>query len=329
MTLVRIVKDWDLPDLMRQTPDRSGVWGDIIFTLEPVERCDYLIILNHARQGETVRVNCPPRNVWAIMQEPPNEVLKQMHKGIEQYSRIYTPDVDLKGKRYIHSQTALPWHVNRDYDFLVGCGVPHKGRELSWITSSLTHWKGHRARMGFLRRIRDEIEFDLFGRGFVHTFDKWDGLAPYRYSLAVENFQTPHYWTEKIADCYLSWTMPIYYGSTRITEYFPVESVVCIDINDAVAAIEKIRETIASNCWQKNLDAIAHARRLVLNKYQLFPFVAEEIKKHQRRVHFYSNRSRIVKFDGYNRILPANERENRRSLLQIINGWLKGSANNS
>ena len=30
--------------------------------------------------------------------------------------------------------------------------------------------------------------------------------------------------SEKIADCFLAWTMPIYYGCPRIAEYFPAES---------------------------------------------------------------------------------------------------------
>jgi hypothetical protein len=47
MTLVRIVKSWTSPALLRQTPGGSGRWGDCQFTLDPVERCDYLIGLNH------------------------------------------------------------------------------------------------------------------------------------------------------------------------------------------------------------------------------------------------------------------------------------------
>jgi hypothetical protein len=29
MTLVRIVKDWDWPDLLRQTPGQKGFWNGI------------------------------------------------------------------------------------------------------------------------------------------------------------------------------------------------------------------------------------------------------------------------------------------------------------
>ena len=118
--------------------------------------------------------------------------------------------------------------------------------------------------MCFLERISGKVEFDLFGRGFTPLADKWDGLAPYRYSIAVENYRGPDYWTEKIADCFLSWTMPIYYGCTNITDYFPPEAMVLIDIDDIEEAVDKIREAIAQDLWRKNLDAIEYARKLVL-----------------------------------------------------------------
>ena len=69
MTLVRIVKDWDYPDLLRQTPGGSGVWGNIQFTLDPADECDYLLMLNNRLQAP-VTTRCPRENIWAIMQEP-------------------------------------------------------------------------------------------------------------------------------------------------------------------------------------------------------------------------------------------------------------------
>jgi hypothetical protein len=129
--------------------------------------------------------------------------------------------------------------------------------------------------------MRSKIEFDLFGLGFAPIKDKWDGLAPYQYSFAVENFRNPYYWSEKIADCFLAWTMPIYDGCSRISEYFPAESFIQIDINDPGAAVAKIREAISSDLWYRNLDAINEARKLVLNRHQLFPFCAREIRRDQ------------------------------------------------
>jgi hypothetical protein len=74
--------------------------------------------------------------------------------------------------------------------------------------------------------------------------------------------------------------MPIYYGCTRINEYFPAESMVIIDIDDPDSS-EIIRETIESDRWERNIDAIEYARKLVLEKYQLFPFLVAQIQTHE------------------------------------------------
>ncbi|HEX3053269.1 MAG TPA: glycosyltransferase family 10 [Aggregatilineaceae bacterium] len=280
MTLVRIVKAWTWPDLNRQTPGGQGVWQDIQFSLDPVAQADYALVLNRAAADTTLQT--PPGHVWAVMQEPPNEISQQMHFGDKVYDRIYTCDPQLHGRRYIPSQPALPWHVNREYDFLKQVPPPNKTRSLSWITSALKVTRGHRTRMLFLDRLRSAIEFDLWGKGIKPIDDKWDGLAPYRYAIAIENFSNSLYWSEKIADCFLAWTMPIYYGCTHITDYFPPESLIQIDIENP-DVFEQIQEAVASDRWTQNQDAVAYARELVLDQYQLFPYITGQIHHHQEQ----------------------------------------------
>jgi len=279
MTLVRILKDFSDVELFRQTPGSLGVWEGIRFTDEPVESSDYVLVLN--KPVADAIVHCPPEHIWAVMQEPPNEVFGWMHRGDPSYARVYTTDVRLPaGPRYIHSQPAIAWHVEKDYDTLVRAEVPEKTRPLSWITSSKATFRGHRQRMHFLRALQSRVDFDLFGVGFQFIKDKWDGLAPYHYSLAIENFSNAYYWSEKLADCFLAWTMPIYYGCTRISEYFPAESMLIIDIHDP-HCVDQVREAVRSNTWERNLEAIACARQLVLDKFQLFPFITLQIRAHE------------------------------------------------
>lgn len=274
MTRVTIFKDWHDIDILRQTPGKKGVWEDIVFSETIDSQCDYAIVLN--RPDSNVTVHCPPQNVWAIIQEPPNEVFSRLHKGDPSLARVYTTDESLYGDRYFHSQPALAWHVDRDYDELLHSVIPEKKMDLSWVTSNKTVFRGHRSRMKFLRKIQEQIEFDLYGYGIRPIDHKWDGLAPCRFSLAIENFSGSYYWSEKLADCFLTWTMPVYYGCTRISDYFPPESMLIIDIEDPKCA-QRIREGIANKLWERNLEAINHARQLVLNRYQLFPFIAREI----------------------------------------------------
>ena len=275
MRLVRIVQIWQGREIFNQTPGQNGIWEDVHFTLEPVVTCDYLIILNWAVQPFTVR--CPSNHVWAILQEPPQPPFKDLHRADPAYYRVITQDPELTGDRYIHAHGSIGWQAGRSYDELKACAPPEKPRTLSWITSRLAVHRGHRQRMDFLKRIEKQLDFDLWGRGFHPLPNKWDGLAPYRYSLAIENYSGPHYWSEKLADCFLAWSMPIYYGCTNLEEYFPSEAFVRVDITHPNAA-QKVAEVIRSDLWQRNREAIAYARQLILDKYQLFPRLVQDMR---------------------------------------------------
>jgi hypothetical protein len=279
MTLVRIVKSWSKPDLLRQTPGGTGFWGGVRFTLDPVERCDYLIALNHLPQEMTLEV--PPDNIWCFMQEPPEPIFRWMEKGFPHYARVFTQNLRLRGEKFTHTHGSLPWHLDRTYDQLTAAPRPEKTRDLSWITSNLGVHTGHQRRLRFLARLQEtRVPFDLFGRGFQPIADKWDGIAPYRYTLAVENHSCPHYWTEKIADCFLAWTMPIYFGATNIADYFPADSFAWINIEDPDAP-RQVADIIRSDHAEKNHDAIAEARRRVLEEHNLFPRLAHLIAQDQ------------------------------------------------
>ncbi|MGJ8638547.1 MAG: glycosyltransferase family 10 domain-containing protein [Opitutaceae bacterium] len=115
--------------------------------------------------------------------------------------------------------------------------------------------------------------------------DRFDGLESFKYSIAIENSFHPHYWTEKNADCFLLWTMPIYCEPPNITDDFPEESMIIIDPYDPQKGIETIKQAIQDNRWKKNLDAIHEARNRALNKYQIFPWICEKIEQYADSPH--------------------------------------------
>lgn len=279
MTLVRLIRGCLCEP---ETNIYAVDWQGITFTNEPVEKCDYVVVSNTVPYKITV--NCPKENVWLIMHEPP---AKKEHywfrKAYRHFYRVYTSDTSLQSKNIVHTHAVMSWLINKDYQFLSTCSVPDKPKKLSWVTSNLNWLPGHQKRMNFLNQLQQSVQFDLWGRGFNPVADKWDGLAPYRYSLAVENYNGPYYWTEKIADCFLSYTMPIYYGCTNINSFFPLESYISIDINQPEEAIAIIKDVIESDHWIRNRDAIIYARELILNKYQIYPFISQAIQEHEAK----------------------------------------------
>ena len=273
MTTVGIVKDWDWPDLLRQTPGGKGVWEGVRFIMDPEPTCDFLVVLNNKMKTET-KARCPGENVWCLMQEPYMKGHTDwMLEKLGRFSRVLTHHPLSSQSKFTVSQPAIPWHVNKTFDQLISLKIPSKPKTLSWVVGNARDLPGHRKRWALLDYIQqnDSLDIDLFGRAVQFIEDKWDGLAPYRYSLAIENSSSPDYWTEKIADCFLSWSVPIYYGCTNLEDYFPKGSFIRINIDSPREAFESVKTVLSRDNWENRLPALMEARDLVLNRYQLFP----------------------------------------------------------
>lgn len=276
--IVRIEKDWNFPDIMRQTPSGSGVWEGIQFTEKNITECDVLIVLNRPHRNIFAKVK--KGGAWLFSQESPIPIYEWHKKSFKHFDKVYTFWENENRSIIVHDQTSLPWHINKSYDELKKL-LPgtSKLNEISWVTSNASAKEGHKLRISLIEFLQNEkFPFHLFGRGFHPIDDKFDGIFPYKYSIAVENFSCNDYWTEKIADCLLSWTLPFYFGSKNILDYFPEESMILIDPSDPFKAMKIMQNAIENNEWEKRLPAIEKARNLILDKYQFFPAVVSKIR---------------------------------------------------
>ncbi|HET6244689.1 MAG: hypothetical protein H0V01_14295 [Bacteroidetes bacterium] len=280
MISVRLAKNYAYPDILRQTPGNAGVWKDIEFTFEPLNECDYLIVFNLPLQDIVVKVK--ENGTWLFVQEPPYLRNNYLKNYFPLFDIVYS---HFESKNNIKNTTTLPWHINKTFDELVALkkdDLVAKNNSVSWITSSSNVNPGHEPRLNFLKFLKEhenELDLTLLGRGFQEIEDKFDGIYPSKYSIAIENYTDYDYFTEKIADVFLSWSMPIYYGCKNIVKYFPPDSMILIDIRKPEEALTIIKKAIAQDKWKKNLNEIEKARNLILYEYQFFPFVYNKIKK--------------------------------------------------
>ena len=262
--------------LLRQTESGKGRWGKFqFFVNEPIEECDAWFIYDGF--SEPQQALCPPENVVLITAEPPafkfypGSWLRQFRHVISCQRNLRHPDLHL-------SHMALPWFVNKAYDELIRSDFPEKTRDLSIICSTKRLMKWQRQRLTFIEALKtlEGVRIDFYGRGLVNLLDdKWDGLAPYRFSIALENSIHPDYWTEKIGDCFLAGTVPIYCGCPNINQYFPDRAFELIDITDVAGSLERIPRLLASSDYTQRLPALRQARDLVLNRYNLFNLMAD------------------------------------------------------
>jgi hypothetical protein len=273
--LIKIERYFKYPDLKRQTPGSSFKWKDFTFTEDNVEECDYLVILDYPKNDFTVKVN--KENIIHLALEPANEVSKYRQYSNKKVKNIYN-QFNTKNNNVL-SHGALPWHIDKDFDFLndLKSEDTEKEDKIVWITSNQKTSKGHTERMNYLERIKDLPFVELYGRGIKPIDSKWEVLKNAKYAIAYENSQNDYYWTEKIVDCFLSYSMPIYFGCNSIDNFFPKDSYIQLDPNDKHSALF-LKEIVKSNKWKENLNPISIARQLVLNEYQLFPFLYNQIQ---------------------------------------------------
>lgn len=325
--MIRIKLTTPNPDfpLIRQTKNSDGKWGNYIFYInQNIEECDYWVVYDNLNVSEKTR--CPKENIILITGEPPS-VKKYSNNFIKQFHTIITCHKDIIHNNVIYKQQSLPWMVGAKFlknenrwnsntymgfnDFIEN-DVKYKSKEISIIVSNKTVTDGHEQRVRFVNKLKETFgdRIDIFGRGYNEIEDKYTAIADYKYTIVLENSSFPDYWTEKIADSFLCGTYPIYYGCTNIMEYFPKGALSLIDITNPEEAIGIIKSVIESNEYEKSIELIGEARRLILNRYNLFPMIINVIENLDKKDVLNKNR-KLVK------IYP--ERRFRKALRKVVN----------
>lgn len=132
-----------------------------------------------------------------------------------------------------------------------------KTKLCSLIASGKAEQVGHKLRHATVDMIRkSRLAIDILGRGYQPFGEKEEGLLPYHYSVIIENCQEDDYFTEKLLDCILCNTIPIYWGCSNISDYFDVTGfIICNDEYELQTSIrdliEPSKKQLAANLRNK------------------------------------------------------------------------------
>ena len=108
--------------------------------------------------------------------------------------------------------------------------VHRKTRLCSFIASSKATAPGHRLRQEARARLPATV--DAYGHGFVELAEKVDGLREHAFSIAIENCRVDTYFSEKLVDCFLTGTVPVYWGSREVARHFDAAGILAFDTVD-------------------------------------------------------------------------------------------------
>ena len=197
-------------------------------------------LVNLYVNGEALKVlednSDKPKFIWLLESR---EIIPDQYKFIEEnydfvasrVDGIFTCDQRLTheagpdGKFLYCISNAAPWVMDRD--------VYRKSKLVSMVASNKGYTVGHQRRLKVVEAYyKKQGGDDLFGWGLHQELplkEKSKALRDYMFSFAVENANYPTYFTEKLTDCFACGTIPVYYGTAGVAQYFNPEGIIFLD----------------------------------------------------------------------------------------------------
>lgn len=120
-----------------------------------------------------------------------------------------------------------------------------KSKKCSMFASDRQMVDGHRYRHEVAARLQHSVDLfggahgspTLGGEGFA---GKAQSLAPYMFSVAMENCVVPLYYTEHLTNCFVTGTVPVYWGCREIAEVFDERGVIWLSEDFDPTALTRI-----------------------------------------------------------------------------------------
>lgn len=203
-----------------------------------------------------------------IIFDQTNIIIKNAHKC----SAIYTYDINVlekcrNAKKYLWGTTWIPkeYYLNIDKNkkqFMISTIVGTKN--INNANGHLFRQKIHQEQSIFLNNqlkliiyissrqqpmLEQKYDNRILKESKVELFDE------FQYSIVIENDRQMDYFSEKLIDCLITQTIPIYYGCQNIYDYFDTSYWVILDHTDVNFLNDRIR-TIEKDRYEKNYEKI-------------------------------------------------------------------------
>jgi len=223
---------------------------------------DKIILQNKAKQ---IKAKVKIAWLWE-----PRVVHHALYKGIKEfykdYDYVFSHDEGVLqlGKNCVCVPTGMTWIPEENRQIF------KKTKKISAVVSKKKNLKGHKLRHE-LCKVDGVIQF---GNNVKYIRDKTDGLRDFMFSIAVENCSIKHYFTEKIIDCFLTGTVPIYWGCTNIQKYFNMDGVIQIN---GYNHLKNMMPTLNYKKYEAMMPAINDNYNRALKYTNMFDWVYENI----------------------------------------------------
>jgi hypothetical protein len=159
------------------------------------------------------------------------------------------------------------------------CDVSKKRFAASYLTSSKTMCKGHHFRHDIFNALPEQVGQLLITKHMSPPYveDKKEFLYPYMFSIVCENGRYKNWATEKIVDCLVSRTVPIYWGAPNVSEIFNADGIIQFETCDELL---RILEKLTPEDYTSRLAAIEDNLHRAMGLTNLHARIDEVIRQH-------------------------------------------------
>jgi hypothetical protein len=124
--------------------------------------------------------------------------------------------------------------------------------------------QGHSLRLEIAKQLAETGEVDMYGKAFNYIPRKVDALKDYMFSFAMENDCYQSYFTEKLHDCLLTGTIPIYLGAPDIGDFYNMKGIIVMD-KDEEGNVVFDSDVLTKEYYYDNIDAVKDNYERALN----------------------------------------------------------------
>jgi len=177
------------------------------------------------------------------------EIKRNPEVYIESYDAIFTHDKELLD---IDPKFKFVWGQG---SIIEDVGLFEKSKLVSCVCSGLTMSEGHQLRLEIAQQLAESGQVDMYGKAFNYIPRKIDGLKDYMFSFAMENSFYESYFTEKLHDCLLTGTMPVYLGAPDIGDFYNLDGIIVMGRDDDGSVVFD-SEVLTEEYYYDHLDAV-------------------------------------------------------------------------
>lgn len=136
-----------------------------------------------------------------------------------------------------------------------------KSKLVSFVgNASRSSTPGYRFRQDVFDYLKESHSIDMFGIDSHYIEYKTQGLTDYRFSVAMENAKEDYYFTEKLIDCILQKTIPIYYGCPSIGDIFDADGILQFS---SINELDDILNDLSVHLYNSKLAAVERNREIL------------------------------------------------------------------